>query len=84
MKHTSHICHQREISVDKELSKNYLEAMFASDIRAFVKQGFGTNDVHVTGYNFTAELRQVQSCRESMPGKSQSCTLLFCIQDWFS
>lgn len=49
MKHTSHICHQREISVDRELSKNYLEAMFASDIRAFVKQGFGTNDVHVTG-----------------------------------
>lgn len=37
MKHTSHICHQREISVDRELSKNYLEAMFASDIRAFVK-----------------------------------------------
>lgn len=52
MKLIARICH----SLDEELLHNYFEAMLLLPSENVAKKG--TDDVHLTGGNFTAEIRQ--------------------------
>lgn len=45
---------------DRVLSKHFFEATLLLTSEHVAKQGFGTNDVHIAGYDFTAQIRRAE------------------------